>query len=523
MVFIRRSAGRSGATKVQIAERRAGRNVILEHVGTARTEAELAALMAVARDRVRPGQDALDLALDDETDDGRAGRPGVITGKRCAVLWEVLTGAYTRLGFDVLGDEAFKQLVLARLVEPTSKADSLRVLDEIGVEHASLQAMFRALARAQEQDYRSRVASACFAHAASAGDLSLVLYDVTTLYFEAEHEDELRKVGYSRERRVDPQIVVGLLVDRAGFPLEVTCWEGNTAETTTILPTIKAFQERHGLADIVVVADAGMLSASNLKALDEAGLRFIVGSRVTKAPADLASHLRWHGDAFTDGQVIDTITARVATEKATSGNDTAKRAEPGWDPSEHDRSWRAVWAYSTKRAVRDAKTLTLQENKAKAVVAGEKTTRAPRFVTTTAGALALDEASLARARRLVGLKGYVTNIAASVMPAGEVIASYHSLWQVEASFRMSRTDLRARPIFHHDRDAIEAHLTIVVTALAVARDLQNQTGLTIKKIVRTLRPLQQITVRIAGHEHLAEDTPTPAATQILHALQAPVN
>jgi len=258
---------------------------------------------------------------------------------------------------------------------------------------------------------------------------------------------------------------------------------------------------------MVVVADAGMLSASNLRDLDAAGLRFIVGSRVTKAPADLASHFRWYGDAFTDGQVIDTITPRTATKTAASVNDTTKRAEPVWDPSQHARSWRAVWAYSTKRAVRDAKTLTLQENRAKAVVAGEKTTRAPRFVTNTTGGLVLDEVSLARARRLVGLKGYVTNIEASVMPAGEVIASYHALWQVEASFRMSKTDLRARPIFHHDRDAIEAHLTIVVTALAVARHLQNQTGMSIKKIVRTLRPLQQITVRIAGHEHLAEDTP----------------
>ena len=118
------------------------------------------------------------------------------------------------------------------------------------------------------------------------GDISLCLYDVTTLYFEAENEDDLRKVGYSKERRVDPQVVVGLLVDRAGFPLEIGCFEGNTAETTTLIPIIEGFQARHGLTDFVIVADAGMLSASNLKALDEAGLKFIVGSRVTKAPTE---------------------------------------------------------------------------------------------------------------------------------------------------------------------------------------------------------------------------------------------
>ena len=176
-----------------------------------------------------------------------------------------------------------------------------------------------------------------------------------------------------------------------------------------------------------------------------------------------------------------------------------------------------MWAYSAKRAARDAKTLTLQENRAKAVVAGEKAARTPRFVKTSNGAVTLDEASLARARRLEGLKGYVTNIPAEVMPAGEVIGSYHDLWQVEASFRMSKTDLRARPIFHHTRDAIEAHLTIVFAALAISRRLQDQTGMSIKKVVRALRPIQQITLTIGGHPHTAADPLTDTARDILTA------
>jgi len=257
-------------------------------------------------------------------------------------LWQVLNHAYARLGFDVLDDDAFAQLVLARVIEPTSKADSLRVLDEIGVPHASLRTMFRTLKRAGAGGYRDQVAAACFTHAATAGDVSLCLHDVTTLYLEADEEDDLRKVGYSKERRVDPQVVLGLLGDRAGFPLEISCFEGNRAETTTILPVIRAFQERHGLADVVVVADAGMLSAGNLKELDAAGLRFIVGSRVTKAPQDLASHFRWHGEAFTDGQVIDTITPKVAPRAAAAVNDVKKKAEPVWDRSVHKVSWRAV-------------------------------------------------------------------------------------------------------------------------------------------------------------------------------------
>ena len=517
VVFVRKSAGRSGATKVQLAERRDGRNVILEHVGTARSEAELAVLVAEAHRRMRPGQDALDLGVEGAPPPTRS---GVITGKRSALLWRVLTDAYARLGFDVVDDPAFAQLVLARVVEPTSKADSLRVLEELGVSHVSLRTMFRTLKRAGAGGYRDQVADACFSHACTSGDVSLCLYDVTTLYFETDDEDALRKIGYSKERRVDPQVLVGLLVDRHGFPLEIGCFEGNTAEKLTILPVVKAFQERHALADLVVVADAGMLSAANLKDLDEAQLRFIVGSRTTKAPIDLASHFRWHGDAFTDGQIIDTITPRVASKAARAVNDPAKKAEPVWNPTEHKLSWRAVWAYSTKRAVRDARTLTLQENRAKAVIAGEKAARTPRFVKTSHDTKTLDEASLARARALVGLKGYVTNIPADLMTATEVIGAYHDLWHVEASFRMAKSDLRARPMFHHTRESIEAHLTIVFAALAVSRYLQAVTGLSIKKIIRTLRPLQEITVRIAGHDHTAADPLTPAARAILNDLAA---
>jgi hypothetical protein len=110
----------------------------------------------------------------------------------------------------------------------------------------------------------------------------------------------------------------------------------------------------------------------------------------------------------------------------------------------------------------------------------------------------LDEASLARAQSLVGLKGYVTNLPAAVMPATEVIAKYHDLWHVEKSFRMSKSDLAARPMFHRTRDAIEAHLTIVFTALAVAHCIQERSGLAIGNVVKQLRPLRSATITING-------------------------
>ena len=542
MAWIRRVRTASGATAVQVAESVAGQRRIVAHLGSAHTEAELGLLLEAARRLLDdPAQGSFDLGVapvrsraglavrgeqallpapsGSARDGGSVPAPRVVA-TASGVLYEALAGVYDALGFgDAVGDEVFRDLVLARVVEPTSLLDCGRVLGELGRTPASEKTMRRTLTRAHRRNYRDRLATACFAHATGHGDLSLVLYDVTTLYFEAEREDELRKVGYSKERRVDPQVVVGLLVDRGGFPLEVGCFEGNKAETTTLLPIIRTFQDRHALESIAVVADAGMLSANNLKELDEAGFKFIVGSRATKAPNDLASHFRWHGDAFTDGQVIDTITPRHANRR--TENDPKLRAEPTWDPGGHPGSWRAVWAYSAKRAARDAKTLTLQENRAKAVIAGEKTARRPRFVKDTgAGDLTLDEASLARARSLVGLKGYVTNIPATVVPAGEVIASYHDLWRVEQSFRMSKTDLRARPMFHHTREAIEAHLTIVVAALAVAREAQARTGLSIRNLVRQLRPLRPATIAINGAEQTLPPQIDTERQAILDALNA---
>jgi hypothetical protein len=529
----------SGATAVQIAEYHGGRRKIVVHVGSAHTEAELGILLDRAREMLAdPAQGSFDLGIEPVAPRARlvtreaapalfdagspagtpaAAGPARVVSTDSRVLFQVLNGVFGDLGFDVLDDEVFRDLVLARIVEPTSILDTGRVLAELGRKAASDKTMRRTLARCADRGYRDKIAELCFAHALASGNVSLILYDVTTLYFEAEHEDALRKVGYSKERRVDPQIVVGLLVDRHGFPLEIGCFEGNQAEKLTILPVIRQFQARHGIEAMVVVADAGMLSAANLADLDDAGLGFIVGSRVTKAPADLESHFRWHGDAFSDGQVIDTVTPKAGKNK---DNNPALRAEPAWGREEHPKSWRAVWAFSAKRFARDNRTLTAQENRARDVISGAKSARTPRFVKNAGGTPALDEKALARARKLAGLKGYVTNIPVSVMPPAQVISCYHDLWHVEQSFRMSKTDLAARPMFVRKRDAIEAHLTIVFTALAVAREAQDRTGLAIRNVIRQLRPLRSATIAVNGAVQVFPPAIQPEQQKILDDLKS---
>lgn len=517
MAYVRKVRTASGAVAVQVARKDRDRVVIVAHVGSAHTDAELGILLDQARQIVAGEQEAFDIEVPvrptrvEDVPDWRTstllpvppapkGVP-VSSGRTAAtnsrLLYDLLGAVYDWLGFDVVADRVFRDLVIARIVEPTSKLDSLRALADLGAELVSYKTIDRHVRKIHASGHRDAIAEKCFAYASDCGGLSLLLYDVTTLYFEAESEDDLRKVGYSKERRVDPQIVVGLLVDRTGFPLEIGCFEGNTAETTTIVPIITSFLERHNLVGtpLVVAADAGMLSGTNLKALDELELSFIVGSRVTKAPGDLESHFHWNGDVFTDAQLIDTVTPKHGNTKV---NTTALRAEPVWDPDAHPGAWRAIWSYSAKRARRDQKTLAAQETRARAIVDGSKKVKSARFVKVRGDDRAVDETSLARAQSLVGLKGYVTNVPVAVMPATEVIAKYHDLWHVEKSFRMSKTDLDARPMYNRVRDAIEAHLTIVFTALAVSHAIQSRTGLSIGKVVKQLRPLRSATINING-------------------------
>ena len=135
--------------------------------------------------------------------------------------------------------------------------------------------------------------SACAAHT-GLGPASLVLYDVSTLYFETDAGDGFRESGFSKERRLEPQITIGLLTDQAGFPLTVHAFAGNMAVTTTMLPVIEAFMTAHQLPDVTIVADAGMISQDNRKAIEAAGLSFILGMRIPQVPYVVAQRRREH-------------------------------------------------------------------------------------------------------------------------------------------------------------------------------------------------------------------------------------
>jgi hypothetical protein len=242
VTYVRTVKTASNATAVQIvyANRRESRDI--EHIGSAHSPQEVEALKAVARQRLHANQDSFDFG------DGRPeGEALPITSTRSKHLWDGLCLAYSGLGFDSAcgHDEVFQALVLARVIEPVSKLDTIRVLEEIGIVPPSYRTIVRRLPGYASDQWRQRLAQACAAHV-GLGPATLVIYDVTTLYFDIDEGDGFREPGSSKERRLEPQITVGLLTDARGFPLMVHAFEGNTAETKTILPVLDAFMAALG-------------------------------------------------------------------------------------------------------------------------------------------------------------------------------------------------------------------------------------------------------------------------------------
>lgn len=159
------------------------------------------------------------------------------------------------------------------------------------------------------------------------------------------------------------------------------------------------------------------------------------------------------------------------------------------------------------------------------MIEGRVSPKTARFVkktrSKTGTGLAFNETIWDRAVMVAGLKGYVTNLTAAQMSAAEIIASYHDLWHVEQSFRMAKTDLAARPIFHHAEAAIEAHLTIVIAALALSRFMQKATGMTIRNLLHVLEPLKDTVIRFPNGQRATIDTDiTPQASKIIKSLDS---
>jgi transposase len=324
-----------------------------------------------------------------------------------------------------------------------------------------------------------------------------VLYDVSTLYYETDTGDGFRESGFSKERRLEPQITIGLLTDAAGFPLMVQAFEGNKAETLTMIPVIQAFMLAHGLNGVTVVADAGMVSQSNQEALEQAGLSFVIGGRILDVPPVVAQWRRDHPDeSIPDGQIF--------TQPWPAG------------PASPQRDKIIYYQYRADRARRTEHGIDQQVKKAERAIQGLAPVKRNRFIQLTGGVRQINRPLETKARALAGLKSYITNLDAT---AEFVIDAYHQLWHVEKAFRMSKHDLKARPIYARKRESIEAHLTIVFAALAISHWIEEHTGWSIKKFVKTLRRYRTIEINTGHHTITAEDPLPDDLRTILNHIQ----
>jgi transposase len=253
---------------------------------------------------------------------------------------------------------------------------------------------------------------------------------------------------------------------------------------------INAFKAAHRLTDVTVVADAGMISEANQTALQAAGLSFILGARIPFLPDVVREWRDKHPDeAIPDGLVLTQPWPATSAEKARGIPDRAIH-----------------YQYRHDRARRTLRGIDEQVAKAERAVEGKAAVKRNRFIKLTGATKSINRDLEAKARALAGWKGYTTNL--TDQTAEFVIDAYHQLWRIEKSFRMSKHDLQARPIYHRTRESIEAHLSIVFAALAVSHWLEHQTGWSIKKFVRTARRYRTVHIK-AGRQTLTAADPLP--------------
>lgn len=453
-MFVRKKPNKSGSVSVQIIDKASGYRVI-QTVGSSRNPDEIERLLLKAQQIVladHPGQGWLfpsksrdELVVENFLD-------GLENTQVHTVGPELIFGTlFNRIGFSAIKDDVFRHLTIARLVFPVSKLKTIDYLRRYRGIEMSKDAIYRFMDKLSDR-YKGKASAIAYQHTKSRlGTIAFVFYDVTTLYFEAEDEDDLRKIGFSKDGQFQkPQILLGLLVGQQGLPIGYDIFEGNKFEGHTLLPVLKRIQSRYGFDKPVVVADAALLSSENLKNLKEAGYQFILGGRIRNESDKIKSEILKKAEGMKDGDSF------------------ILKKEDGV---------RLVVTYSDKRAKKDAANRNRGIEKLRRQVKSGRLTKQSinsrgynRFLTIVGEAMVnIDEEKVKSDHQWDGLKGYVTN---TILPAKDVAENYIQLWQIENAFRISKTDLKIRPVHHYLKHRIEAHICIAFVAYAIYKELE---------------------------------------------------
>lgn len=453
-MYARKKKNKSGSTSVQIIKKFRSKYYVIKTVGSSKLQNEIDELWEQAKllALVTPGQQSFGfITAKDKT------ILDFFENKKCLSVWtvgpeKILGAIFDHIGFSTVPHELFKHIVVARMVYPVSKLKTTEYLEQYKGLSFDIGKIYRFLDMLHK-DYKEKVERVSFEYTKKilGGTISVVFYDMTTLYFEAENEDDLRKIGFSKDGKFQcPQIMIGLLVGEGGYPIGYDIFKGNTFEGHTLVSTLEKIQKKYGFEKPIVVADAGLLSKDNLKRLTEEKYGFIIGARIKNETEKTKQNIRKKAEGIKNGETF------VIEQKDGT---------------------RLIISFSEKRKKKDEYNRRKGLEKLRAKVTSGKLTKQHinnrgynKFLTLGGKTVvSINESKIKEDALFDGLKGYITNTEAEPK---DVISRYNNLWQIEKAFRISKTDLRIRPIYHYKQRRIEAHICIAFVAYTVYKELE---------------------------------------------------
>ena len=461
MLHIRTTKTGSSSTAVQVVRYSSGKTIIIKHIGSASDKSELKLLKHQAEDFVEKftGQQSLFTSSDTQGENKIIqSRYARSAGFKYTLLHQLFTHLFHVFTFDDLGKPLLTDLVMARIVNPSSKLAAITYLKEMfDISHSETQ-IYRELPSFADLKEEVEKKILAFAKKHLNFNFTVVFYDVTTLYFETFKEDKenFKKPGFSKDNKFNqPQIVIGLIVNQDGFPVSCDVYAGNTFEGHTLIPSLTAFKKKHKVKNLTVIADAAMISLANVEALIKNQINYIVGARISNLSDDLIQEISGKLN------MVDGASYRLTTERGILICDFSKKRY--WkNKNEMEEQLLKARKYEGRadtlpRKIKFLKNLT----KTKTVI---------------------NEELIGKTKLLLGVKGYYTDLDKETNET--IIKQYHNLWHVEKSFRMAKTDLQTRPIYHFKNKAIQSHILICFMALAVGTYMELSTKKSLQKILK---------------------------------------
>lgn len=472
-MFVRKKPNKSGVTSIQVIDKSQGKYKLIKTIGSSSDSSTIEKLVNEAEEFIRNSLGIIEIDFNDY--DSIYNRVLTsITSHKLVGVELVLGKIFDEIGFNKIEDELFRDLVLYRLVYPKSKLKTTEYLYRFAQKKYSEDDIYRYLDKLYDKQ-KEIVQQISYDHTIRVlkGKISVVFYDVTTIYFETDNEDELRKTGFSKEgKHQNPQIVLGLLVSEGGYPLAYDIFEGKQYEGHTMLPIINTFRDKYKLDKLVVVADSGLLSKNNINELIINKYEFILGARIKneigKIKSDILALTLKDGESTVitkdDLQLIITYSNKRAKKDKHNRDKGIKRLEKKLNSGKLTKSSINNRGYNKFLQMEGEVNLNINQDK-----------------------IEEDE-------KWDGLKGYITN---STLSKEVVLENYKQLWQIEKAFRIVKTDLKIRPVFHYKQRRIEAHICLNFVAYKIYKELERQlkdkkSDLSPEKVIEITQSIFQI-------------------------------